>query len=75
MGDQIEKNEMGEACSTYGEVELYVGCWCGNLRARDHLEDLGVDGKIILRWIFRKWGVGVWTGSSCLRIGRVGGYL
>jgi hypothetical protein len=27
-----------------------------------------VDGKIILRWIFRKWDVGVWTGSSWLRI-------
>jgi hypothetical protein len=29
----------------------------------------GVDGKITLRWIFRKWNVGVWTGSSCLREG------
>ena len=27
----------------------------GNLRERDHLEDLGVNGRIILRWIFRKW--------------------
>jgi len=29
----------------------------------------GVDGRIILRWIFRKWDVGVWTGSSWFRIG------
>jgi len=35
----------------------------------------GVDGKIILRWIFRKWNVGVWTGSSWLRIGTDGGHL
>ena len=28
----------------------------------------GLDGKIILRWIFRKWDVGVWTGSSWWRI-------
>jgi len=28
--------------------------WWGNLRERDHWGDPGVDGKIILRWIFRK---------------------
>jgi hypothetical protein len=27
-----------------------------------------VDGRMILRWIFRKWHVEVWTGSSWLRI-------
>ena len=26
---------------------------------RDHLEERGVDGRIILRWIFRKWGGGI----------------
>ena len=36
------------------------------------LGDPGVDGRIILRWIFRKWDVGVWTGSSWLRIGTGG---
>jgi hypothetical protein len=33
------------------------------------------DGRIILRWIFRKWDVGVWTESSWLRIGTDGGNL
>jgi len=33
------------------------------------LEDPAVDGRIILRWIFKKWDVGIWTGSIWLRIG------
>ena len=35
----------------------------------DHSEDPDLDGKIMLKWIFRKWQVGLWTGSSWLRIG------
>jgi len=43
---------------------VYKGFWCGGLRERDDLEDPGIDGRIILRWIFRKWDVGVWTGLA-----------
>jgi hypothetical protein len=35
----------------------------------------GVDGRIILRWIFGKWDVGVWTELGWLRIGTGGGRL
>jgi hypothetical protein len=45
------------------------------LRERDHWGDPGVDGRIILRWIFRKWDVGVWTGLSWLGIETGGGHL
>jgi hypothetical protein len=38
--------------------EMYTGFWWENLRERDHLEDPGINGRIILRWIFRKWDVG-----------------
>jgi len=47
--------------------------WWGNLRERDNWGDPDVDGRIILRWIFRKWEVVVGTGWSCLRIERDGG--
>jgi len=53
---------------------VYRVLW-GNMRERDNLGDPGVDGRIILRWIFRKWDVGVWTGSRWLRIGTGGGRL
>jgi hypothetical protein len=37
-----------------GRVDVYTGFLWGNLRERDHLEDTDVDGRIILRWIFRR---------------------
>jgi len=39
------------------------------------LQDPGVDERMILRWIFRKWDVGAWIGPIGLRIGTGGGYL
>jgi hypothetical protein len=41
---------MGWAYSTYGGEQR-----CGNLRERYHLEEPGIDGRIILRWIYRSW--------------------
>jgi hypothetical protein len=46
----------------------------GKPERRDHWGDLGVDGRI-LRWIFRKWDVVLWTGLSWLRIETGGGHL
>jgi hypothetical protein len=49
--------------------------WWGNLRERDHLEDPGLDGRIIVRWTFRKWDVGARTGSIWFRIKTGGEHL
>jgi len=48
---------MGGACSTYGE-DVHTGFWWENLRKGDHLEDLGTDGRKILKCIFKKWDGG-----------------
>jgi len=46
-----------------------------NLRDRDHWEDPGVDGRIILRLIFRKVDLRAWTESMWLRIRKASGLL
>ena len=59
---------MGGACSKYGGEKRIQGfVW--------KPEGKRPLGRIILRWIFRKWDVGVWTESNWLRIGTGGGQL
>jgi len=52
-------------------IQGFGGENCG----RNHLVDTGVDGRIILRWILRKWDVGIWTGSVWFRRGTGGCHL
>jgi hypothetical protein len=56
--------------------KVYTGFWWGNLMERNHLEDPGVEPKILLTWIFRRWDeAGAWIGSIWLWIGVDGGNL
>jgi hypothetical protein len=45
-----------------GRGDVCTAFWWGNLKERDCWGDPGVDGRIILEWIFKKWAVGVRTG-------------
>jgi hypothetical protein len=62
-----------EHVARMGMREACIGFWWGNLMEIDHWGDPGVDGRIILGWIFRKWDVGIWTGLGWLRTETGGG--
>jgi prenyltransferase beta subunit len=73
----IKSRRKTQAChvARMGERRGAYRFLVGNLTERDHLEDTDVDGKIILRWIFRKWNGGPLTGLTWLRLGTGGGHL
>jgi len=53
----------------------HTGFWWENLCERDHLEILGVDGRIIIKIILKKSFGSLWAGFVCLKIWRFGGFL
>jgi hypothetical protein len=55
--NQIKNSETGGAYSTYGGEKCTL-FWWGDVRKRDNLEELGVDGSVISKWIFKKVGWG-----------------
>jgi hypothetical protein len=55
--------------------KIHTGILSGDIRERDPLEDLDVDGRIILSLIFKKWDTETWTGLAWLSTGTGGGLL
>jgi len=54
-----------------GKGKIVYSVLVGKPEGKNHFEDPGVYIRIILRWTFRKWDVGVWTGSRWFRTGTV----
>jgi len=52
---------MIRACSPHGQIRKALSILAGNVKDGDHLEDRGADGKILLKWIFKKWDGVAWT--------------
>jgi hypothetical protein len=46
---------------------MHTEFFWGNREGRDHLGHIGVDGKIILKSIIKKYDVRVWTGFNWVR--------
>ena len=74
-GGKIEKNEMSGHVARMGEGRGVYRVLVGKPEEKRPLGRPSVDGKIILRCIFRKWEGVVGTGWSWLRIGTGGGHL
>jgi hypothetical protein len=60
LGEQIEKNEMDGACSAYGERRGVYRVLVGKPEGKRPLGIVRRRWRIILRWIFKKWDLGVW---------------
>ena len=66
VGVQV-KDRMFGACGIWGRNEMHTGFWWVNLKKIENMQDLGVDGIIILKLLMNTYYGRVWTGSIWLR--------
>jgi hypothetical protein len=58
----IKDNKMGGAWGIHGGREIHTDLWCGNIKERAHLYDLGVDGRIKCKPILKEQCCSAWAG-------------
>lgn len=51
---KIKGDELGGICSAYRDIKIHTKFWLGILKGRDHMEDLGLDPRIILKRVLGK---------------------
>jgi len=65
--DQTKEVKIGRILYMFGRREMHF--YMENLDERDHLEDTGPNGKVILKFIFKKEGMRMWNGVAVSRWG------
>jgi hypothetical protein len=75
-GDKVADTTIGSVCSKYGGEERCIQGLSEETWGKEPTWKTKVlDGRIILKWILKKWGREAWTGSVSLRIETSGGLL
>jgi hypothetical protein len=59
----------------WGRGQVHTEFWWGDLEERVHVEDLGTDGRVILKWIINTLEREEWTGLIWPKMGTGGGLL
>jgi hypothetical protein len=60
---------------TWGRTEKHSRFWWGNLKVKYHMEHMGLNGRIILKWTLKKYDWRMWTTFGWLSIGTSGTHL
>jgi len=69
------RSSKGEIWHVWETEEVQIVFRWRDLRERVHLEDLGINGSLLAKWIIKKWNRATWTGLLWLRIETGGGLL
>jgi hypothetical protein len=71
MKEEIRAGHVARMEQMRNAYKVFVG----KTEGKNHSEDVGIDGRIILEWIFEKKGGKAWTECNWPRIGTSGGLL